>query len=136
VVESVGPELPWTQADFAEAGERLEKPRPGSGGSSPCAGGARLLGAAGSVVSLVSRIGPEYGESLDDIRRQVEGLFRGRWLLEGSSAWLAVDWQGLEARITRMLGAHQAKDLAKLERWEGGEGGLPTLRHVLVGRDI
>jgi ATP-dependent helicase HrpA len=81
-----------------------------------------VVTAAASVVSLLERAGPEYSESMDDVRRQVESLFRGRWLLEGSLAALSVDWQGLEARITRMLGNAPAKDLGKLERWEEARG--------------
>jgi len=124
VVESVGSELPRTQAEFAEAGERLKSRAPEVADQVLSQVGL-IVGAAGSVVSLLGRIGPEYGESLDDIRRQVEGLFRGRWLLEGNLTWVAVDWQGLEARITRMLGGAPAKDSAKLERWEGARGRIP-----------
>jgi ATP-dependent helicase HrpA len=117
VLDTIGTPLPRTAEGFATAAARLRQGSPEAIDRILRHAGT-LISAAASVVSLLQRIGPEYGESLDDIRRQVEGLFRGRWLLEGHLADLAIDWQGLEARITRMLGGPPGKDLAKLERWE------------------
>ena len=120
-IEAIGTPLPRDGAQFAQAAARLRDRAPGAVDSVLGHVGA-IVTAAGSVVSLLERAGPEYAESIDDVRRQVEALFRGRWLLEEGLASLAVDWQGLEARLTRMLGGAPAKDLAKLERWEDARG--------------
>ncbi len=117
VIETIGSPLPRTAADFAAATARVRENSAEQIDRVLIHAGTIVCTAA-SVVSLLNRIGPEYTESVDDIRRQVEGLFRGRWLLEGHLADLAIDWQGLESRITRMLGGPPGKDLAKLERWE------------------
>jgi hypothetical protein len=120
-IEAIGTPLPRDGAQFALTATRLRERAAGAVDSVLGHVGA-IVTATGSVVSLLERAGPEYSESIDDVRRQVEALFRGRWLLEEGLASLAVDWQGLEARLTRMLGGAPAKDLAKLERWEDARG--------------
>jgi len=124
VVETIGPPWPRTAEEFAAASARLREGAPEQIDRLLLHTGS-LISAAASAVALLHRIGPDYAESVDDIRRQVEGLFRGRWLLENDLADLALDWQGLEARITRMLGGPPGKDLAKLERWERSRERLP-----------
>jgi hypothetical protein len=124
VLDALGPELPRGAAGFARAGEELRE-RAAAAAERVLGEVGALVRAAGTVVGLLEKAGREYGESLDDIRRQAEGLFRGRWWLEGRLADRVTDWQGLEARVQRMLGGPPAKDLAKLERWERDWGGKP-----------
>jgi ATP-dependent helicase HrpA len=83
-----------------------------------CEAVARILKVAETVSGLLAEAPRGYEESVEDARRQFDRLLAPGWLLEDDFARALVHFQGLELRITRMLGAPPAKDLQKLERYE------------------
>ena len=83
-----------------------------------CGKVARILGVAETVGGLLASEEPGYEESFADARGQFARLLEPGWLLRANLDDRLIDFQGLEMRLTRMLGAAPAKDLQKLERFE------------------
>jgi hypothetical protein len=85
--------------------------------SATCGRLRRLLAVVGRVGNLLESEESGYEESLADARDQFARLFAQGWLLVGDLPRRTIHLQGLETRLTRMLGAAPAKDLDKLERY-------------------
>ncbi len=77
---------------------------------------AKILAVAGKVGGMLGR-GGSYAESLADAREHLDLLLMPGWLLAGNPSSRLIDLQGLELRLTRMLGSPPIKDLAKLARY-------------------
>ncbi len=58
-----------------------------------------------------------YEESIEDARRHFDMLLTPGWLLTCDLSLTLLHFEGLEMRLTRMLGAAPVKDLQKLERY-------------------
>lgn len=86
--------------------------------SKTCGSVSRLLAVAERVGSLLESTEAGHEESLADAREHFAQLLASGWLLFGNIARRVTQFQGLEARLTRMLGSAPAKDLDKLERYE------------------
>ena len=79
---------------------------------------SRLLGVVETVSGLLGTEEVGYEESLADAREHFSHLTMEGWLLVADwREWLA-HLQGLEMRLTRMLGAPPVKDMQKLERYQ------------------
>ncbi|MEM6916813.1 MAG: DUF3418 domain-containing protein, partial [Verrucomicrobiota bacterium] len=88
--------------------------------SEVCGRVSRCLEIANRVGGLLENTESGYEESLEDAREHFSRLLASGWLLQSDLSRLLVHFQGLEMRLTRMLGAPPIKDLQKLERyWEG-----------------
>lgn len=94
-----------------------------------------VCGKVASLLVVASRIGPlldsaevGYEESLADARDHFAQLLFPGWLLESDLGRLLYDFQGLETRLTRMLGGPPAKDLDKLERYHEQAVGFWTAK--------
>lgn len=83
-----------------------------------CEAVAKVLRLAETTAGLLGTAPRGYEESVSDARRQFERLLAPGWLLVDDLARLLLHFQGLELRLTRMLGAPPAKDLDKLARFE------------------
>ncbi|HRQ90437.1 MAG TPA: DUF3418 domain-containing protein, partial [Bacteroidia bacterium] len=83
-----------------------------------CEAVAKILRVAETVTGLLGNAPRGYEESIADARRQLDRLLAPGWLLADDLARTLLHFQGLEMRLTRMLGAPPAKDLQKLERYE------------------
>ncbi|MEM7699821.1 MAG: DUF3418 domain-containing protein, partial [Verrucomicrobiota bacterium] len=70
----------------------------------------------GGILSGASEAG--YEETLADAQLHYDRLLTRGWIQVWDLAPALVHWQGLEARLTRALGAPPMKDLQKLERYE------------------
>jgi len=93
--------------------------------------GAGLCEPLGKILDSIERIGGMweevkggYDESIADAREHLDRLLALGWIREDDLARRLVDFQGLEARLTRMLGAPPAKDLAKLDRYREEAAGI------------
>jgi ATP-dependent helicase HrpA len=101
----------WEPA-LASAGEELfEK------ASQLCGPVAKILSVAERVGGLLGTSESGYEESLSDANEHFSSLLAPGWLLAGSPSRRLIHFQGLETRLTRMLGAPPAKDLDKLDRY-------------------
>jgi hypothetical protein len=78
----------------------------------------KILRVAETVAGLLATAPRGYEESVTDARRQFDRLLAPGWLLVDEFSKTLVHFQGLEMRLTRMLGAPPAKDLDKLGRYE------------------
>jgi hypothetical protein len=83
-----------------------------------CEAVAKILRVAETVAGLLGTAPRGYEESVTDARRQFDRLLAPGWLLVDEFAKTLLHFQGLEMRLTRMLGAPPAKDLEKLARYE------------------
>jgi len=90
--------------------------------SEECGRLAKLLAVAETVGSLLNNQEPGYEESIADAHEHFSRLTAPGWILSGSLARRLVQFQGLETRLTRMLGSPPAKDLEKLDRYHDGAG--------------
>ncbi|MBP6603821.1 MAG: DUF3418 domain-containing protein, partial [Verrucomicrobiales bacterium] len=79
---------------------------------------SKILGTAETVSRLLAGIESGYEESIEDARHHFTMLLTPGWLLSADFHRMLLDLQGLEMRITRMLGSAPGKDLQKLERYE------------------
>lgn len=79
---------------------------------------AKILRVVETVSGLLATAPRGYEESVTDARRQLDRLLAPGWLLDADFTRTLVHLQGLEMRLTRMLGAPPAKDLDKLSRYE------------------
>jgi len=89
-----------------------------SHGAVVCEAIAKILRVAETVTGLLATAPRGYEESVMDGRRQLDRLLAPGWILVDDFARILVHFQGLEMRLTRMLGAPPAKDLEKLSRYE------------------
>ncbi|MDP4939361.1 MAG: hypothetical protein NWR21_08615, partial [Verrucomicrobiales bacterium] len=71
-----------------------------------------------TLSSLLGSREAGYEESIEDARRHFDMLLTPGWLLVADFGLTLLHFQGLEMRLTRMLGAAPLKDLQKLERYE------------------
>lgn len=85
--------------------------------SETCARVSKLLQIVARVGGLLESQERGYEESMEDAREHFARLLTPGWLLEGDLSQLQVHFQGLEMRLTRMLGAPPIKDLQKLDRF-------------------
>lgn len=92
--------------------------------ASVCGTVSKLLGAVERVAGLVGGDEAGYEESLADAKEHFAALLAPGWLLQDSLRERLIHFQGLETRITRMLGAPPLKDLQKLERYQSEAAGL------------
>lgn len=83
-----------------------------------CESVAKILRVAETVAGLLATAPRGYEESVTDARRQFDRLLAPGWLLVDEFSKTLLHFQGLEMRLTRMLGAPPAKDLDKLGRYE------------------
>jgi len=83
-----------------------------------CESVAKILRVAETVAGLLATAPRGYEESVTDGRRQLDRLLAPGWLLVDDFGLTLIHFQGLEMRLTRMLGAPPAKDLEKLSRYE------------------
>lgn len=83
-----------------------------------CESVAKILRVAEAVAGLLATAPRGYEESVTDARRQFDRLLAPGWLLVDEFSKTLLHFQGLEMRLTRMLGAPPAKDLDKLGRYE------------------
>jgi hypothetical protein len=83
-----------------------------------CESVAKILRVAETVAGLLATAPRGYEESVTDGRRQLDRLLAPGWLLVDEFSRTLIHFQGLEMRLTRMLGAPPAKDLEKLSRYE------------------
>tara|TARA_B100001093_G_scaffold49935_4_gene42463 strand:+ start:3961 stop:7806 length:3846 start_codon:yes stop_codon:yes gene_type:complete len=86
--------------------------------SNLCGTVRRILRVVETINGLLENSEPGYEESLADAREHFNSLLAPGWLLTGSLVGKLVHWQGLELRLTRMLGSAPIKDLQKLERYQ------------------
>ncbi|MEM9280983.1 MAG: ATP-dependent RNA helicase HrpA [Verrucomicrobiota bacterium] len=82
-----------------------------------CAPLSKILKSAESVGGLLESDHPGYEESIEDAKEHYANLLAPGWLLASDLKILSVHWQGLETRLTRMLGSAPVKDLEKLDRY-------------------
>ena len=95
--------------------------------SNLCGTVKRILRIIETVNRLLENSESGYEESLADAREHFNSLLAPGWVLTGNLWRKLIHWQGLELRLTRMLGSPPIKDLQKLERyhenaaaiWEG-----------------
>lgn len=85
--------------------------------SQTCGTVAKILSVAERVGRLLGASESGYEESLSDANEHFTSLLAPGWLLAGSLSRRLIHFQGLETRLTRMLGAPPAKDLDKLDRY-------------------
>ena len=85
--------------------------------SALCGKVSKLLQVAHRVGGLLDTQEAGYEESIDDAREHYSRLLAAGWLLQSDLTILLVHFQGLEMRLTRMLGAPPIKDLQKVERY-------------------
>lgn len=85
-----------------------------------CESVSKILVISETVSHLLAKIEAGYEESIEDARHHFTLLLTPGWLLSADFHRMQLDLQGLEMRITRMLGAAPGKDLQKLERYEEG----------------
>lgn len=83
-----------------------------------CGTVSRLLAVADRVGGLLETEQPGHEESIADARAHFAQLLAPGWLVAGGVSRRIGFLQGLEARLTRMVGAAPFKDLDKLERYE------------------
>lgn len=112
---------PRTQADWEKAVLRCDADL-FAHGAEVCENLAKILRVAETVTGLLATARAGYEESVADARRQLDRLLAPGWLLVDDLARMLLHFQGLEMRLTRMLGAPPAKDLQKLERYEAESG--------------
>ncbi|NLT70267.1 MAG: ATP-dependent RNA helicase HrpA [Verrucomicrobiaceae bacterium] len=86
---------------------------------------AELCESLGKILRVIETLGgllddgeAGYEESIEDARRHFDLLLTPGWLLVADFRLTLLYFQGLEMRLTRMLGAAPVKDLQKLERYE------------------
>lgn len=108
---------PFSPAEWESAVERCDRDL-FDRASQVCEAVARILKVAGTVSGLLAEAPLGYEESVEDARRQLDRLLVPGWLLADDFARALVHFQGLELRLTRMLGSPPVKDLQKLERYE------------------
>ena len=85
--------------------------------SEECGRLSKVLAVAETVGSLLSSEKSGYEESISDANEHFSRLTAPGWILAGSLRRRLIQFQGLETRLTRMLGAPPAKDLQKLDRY-------------------
>ena len=78
----------------------------------------KILRVIETLSSLLGSREAGYEESIEDARRHFDMLLTPGWLLVADFGLTLLHFQGLEMRLTRMLGAAPLKDLQKLERYE------------------
>ncbi len=86
--------------------------------SDACGWIAKILTVAETIGGLLESGESGYEESLSDASENLSRLLAPGWILEGELNRRLIHLQGLEMRLTRMLGAAPMKDLQKLERYE------------------
>jgi hypothetical protein len=119
-------EEPLKLSEWNEAKERTEVQLFGYM-SNLCGTVKRILRIIETVNRLLENSESGYEESLADAREHFNSLLAPGWVLTGNLWRKLIHWQGLELRLTRMLGSPPIKDLQKLERyhenaaaiWEG-----------------
>ncbi len=79
---------------------------------------SKILRVVETLSVLLGNQQPGYEESIEDARRHFDMLLTPGWLLLPDLGLTLLHFQGLEMRLTRMLGAAPVKDLQKLERYE------------------
>ncbi len=89
-----------------------------------CAMVKRILRVGETVNRLLENSESGYEESFADVREHFNSLFAPGWILTGDLGQKLVHWQGLELRLTRMLGSPPIKDLQKLERYHEKATGI------------
>lgn len=85
--------------------------------SAVCGKVSKVLQVANRVGGLLDTSEAGYEESITDAREHFSRLLAPGWILQSDLTILAVHFQGLEMRLTRMLGAPPMKDLQKVERY-------------------
>ncbi len=83
-----------------------------------CESVAKILRVIETLSGLLGSNEAGYEESIEDARRHFDMLLTPGWLLVCDFSLTLLHFQGLEMRLTRMLGAAPVKDLQKLERYE------------------
>ncbi len=78
----------------------------------------KILDVVNRISGMLSEKGGGYDESIADARDHLAMLLTPGWILLNNLPTRLIDFQGLEARLTRMFGSPPAKDLAKLERYQ------------------
>jgi ATP-dependent helicase HrpA len=119
-------EEPLKLSEWNEAKERTEVQLFGYM-SNLCGTVKRILRIIETVNRLLENSESGYEESLADAQEHFNSLLAPGWVLTGNLWRKLIHWQGLELRLTRMLGSPPIKDLQKLERyhenaaaiWEG-----------------
>lgn len=102
----------WVKAKEVALGDLFDR------GASVSVAVSRILGVVETVSGLLGTEEAGYEESIADAREHFSHLTMEGWLLAADwREWLA-NLQGLEMRLTRMLGAPPVKDLQKLERYQ------------------
>lgn len=86
--------------------------------ASVCEALGKILRVIETLCGLLGSREAGYEESIEDARRHFDMLLTPGWLLVADFALTLLHFQGLEMRLTRMLGAAPVKDLQKLERYE------------------
>lgn len=89
-----------------------------------CGAVAKILRVAETVTGLLATNARGHEESIGDARRQLDRLLAPGWLLVDSFARKLIDFQGMEMRLTRMLGAPPVRDLEKLARYESDSAAI------------
>lgn len=84
----------------------------------------KILDTVGRIGGMLDTQGGGYEESIADARDHLAMLLTPGWLLLNNVSARLIDFQGLEGRLTRMLGSPPAKDLAKLERYRDSASGV------------
>ncbi|MEM7599958.1 MAG: ATP-dependent RNA helicase HrpA [Verrucomicrobiota bacterium] len=82
-----------------------------------CSKVSKILEVAGRVGALLDSREAGYEDSIQDARDHFARLLSPGWILSSDLTILAVHFQGLEMRLTRMLGAPPIKDFQKVERY-------------------
>lgn len=83
-----------------------------------CEALGKILRVTENLSRLLGDIDAGYEESIADARRHFDMLLTPGWLLVADFGLTLLYFQGLDMRLTRLLGAASVKDLQKLERYE------------------
>lgn len=108
---------PYTEADWQKASIATDEDL-FAHAATVCEAVGKILRVIETLSSLLGSRGAGYEESIEDARRHFDMLLTPGWLLVADFGLTLLHFQGLEMRLTRMLGAAPLKDLQKLERYE------------------
>ena len=108
---------PYTEADWQKASIATDEDL-FAHAATVCEAVGKILRVIETLSSLLGSREAGYEESIEDARRHFDMLLTPGWLLVADFGLTLLHFQGLEMRLTRMLGAAPLKDLQKLERYE------------------